>query len=205
MKIIANHKHVPFGPYVAKMNPDPDFCKRLLELGKTLTTKHNKHLAGAIEHEYSYDLKKDSWIEEEFKVCVNTWIMGFKSFSGDVDFNPKYKFDTLWINFQKAGEYNPVHTHPNCNLSMILFLEVPKEMIEEKHPTKGAPPGYTGFLYGEDTYGFITHRIIKPETGCLYMFPSNLRHYVSHFNSKVTRISASGNIMFLDTLPNEKS
>ena len=196
MKIIANHTHIPFGPYVAKMNADPNFCKRLLRLGKTLTTKHNEHLAGAIEHEYSYDLKKDSWIEEEFKVCVNTWITGFKAFAGDVDFNPKYKLDTLWINFQKAKEYNPVHTHPNCSVSMILFLEIPKEMIEEPQAPRAIPPGYTGFLYGEDVGGFITHRLIKPENNMLYMFPSNLRHYVAHFNSKVTRTSVSGNIKF---------
>ena len=197
MKIIADHKHVPFGPYVAKMNVDPDFCRRLLEEGKTLTQKHTKYLAGNIDHEYLYDLKKHPWIKEGFKICVDTWHAGFQSFSGDVNFSPKYKLDPLWINFQKAGEYNPVHTHPNCNLSFILFLGVPKEMIEEDLPTKGAPPGYTGFLYGEDAHGFITHRIVKPETGVLLMFPSNLRHYVSHFNSKVTRTSVSGNVTFL--------
>ena len=196
MKIITNHKHVPFGPYVAKMNPDSDFCKRLLELGKTLTTRHNKYLAGAIEHEYSYDLKKHPWIEEGFKVCVNTWITGFRSFCGDMKFDPKYKLEPLWINFQKAGEYNPVHTHPHCDLSMILFLEIPKEMLDETRPARGAPPGSTGLLYGEDAPGFITHRLIKPEKNVLYMFPSNLRHYVAHFNSKVTRTSVSGNITF---------
>ena len=205
MKIIANHKHVPFGPYVAKMDPDPDFCKRLLELGKTLTTKHNKHLAGALEYEYSYDLKKDSWIEEGFEICINTWISGFRAFSGDTKLNPQYKLEPLWINFQKAKEYNPVHTDPGCNLSFVLFLEVHKEMLEEKRIIRGAPPGYTGFLYGEDNYGFITHRIIEPQENVLYMFPSHLRHYVAHFNSKVTRTSVSGNIKFTDTPPNEKS
>ena len=196
MKIIANHKHVPFGPYVAKMNPDPDFCRRVLEEGKTLTKKHTKYLAGNIDQEYIYDLKKHPWLEEGFKICVDTWIEGFKSFSGDVDFNPEYKLQPLWINFQKAREYNPIHIHPNCNLSFILFLEVPKEMMEEPHTTKGSPPGYTGFMYGEDAHGFITHRIVKPEKNVLYMFPSNLRHYVAHFNSNVTRVSVSGNIIF---------
>jgi hypothetical protein len=196
MKIIPDHKHIPFGPYVGKMKVDPDFCKRLLELGKTLTKRHNEYLAGNIYHEYVYDLKKHRWLEEEFEICVNTWIAGFRQFSGDVKFDPKYKLHPLWINFQKAGEYNPVHTHPNCNLSFILFLEIPKEMLEEKPTSKGAPPGHTGFLYGEDIYGVITHRIVKPEEGTLYMFPSNLRHYVSHFNSKVTRTSVSGNVTF---------
>ena len=197
MKILADYQHVPFGPYVAKMNTDPDFCKRLLEMGKTLTTRHNEYLAGSIEEEYVFDLKKHPWIEEEFEVCINTWVDGFRQFSGDRKFQPEFKLKPLWINFQKSGEYNPIHTHPNCNLSFILFLEVPTEMLEEKRTTKGAPPGHTGFLYGEDAHGFITHRIIRPEENVLYMFPSNLRHYVSHFNSKVTRTSVSGNVTFL--------
>ena len=196
MKIRPNHKHIPFGPYLSQMFVDDDFCKRLLKVGKTLTKKHTQYLAGSIEEEYVFDLKKDPWIEEEFKVGVDAWLSGFRQFSGDHKFLPTYKLHPLWINFQKAGEYNPIHTHPNCNISFILFLEVPKEMLAEKRVTKGAPPGFTGFLYGEDVYGVITHRIIKPEENVLYMFPSNLRHYVAHFTSKVTRTSVSGNVIF---------
>ena len=197
MKIIGEPQHVPFGPFLAKMHIDADFCTRLLKVGKTLIKKHNPYLAGNIHHEYAFDLKKDAWIKEEFKVAVNTWLTGFKQFSGDHQFRPTYRLHPLWINFQKPGEYNPIHTHPNCNLSMILFLEIPNEILEEKHITKGTPPGHTGFIYGEDTPGgFITHQIIRPEANVLYMFPSGLRHYVSHFNSKVTRTSVSGNIMF---------
>ena len=197
MKIIADSKHIPFGPCLAKMNVDPAFCQRVLKLGKTLTKNHNQYLAGNIEHEYLYDLKEHPWINEGFKICIDTWISGFRSFSADFPFNPKYRVDSLWINFQKSGEYNPIHTHPNCDLSFILFLEIPKEMLKEKPSPQTAPPGYTGFMYGEDASGFITHRIVKPQEGVLLMFPSNLRHYVSHFNSKVTRISVSGNVTFL--------
>ena len=194
---ITDHKHIPFGPYVAKMTLDPGFCKRLLATGKTLTKSHAEYLAGSIEHEYVFDLKKDTWIEEEFDACVGTWLKGYRQFSGDRNFNPQFKLHPLWINFQKAKEYNPIHSHPGCNLSFVLYLEVPKEMLAEARATTGAAPGHTGFMYGEDAYGFITHRIVKPSEGTLLMFPSNLRHYVSHFDSpNVTRTSVSGNITF---------
>ena len=195
--IITDHKHIPFGPYVAKMTLDPGFCKRLLETGKTLTKSHTAYLAGSIEHEYVFDLKKDAWIEEEFGACVKAWLQGYRQFSGARNFNPEFKLHPLWINFQKAKEYNPIHSHPGCNLSFVLYLEVPKEMLAEARATTGAAPGHTGFMYGEDAYGFITHRIVKPSEGTLLMFPSNLRHYVSHFDSpNVTRTSVSGNITF---------
>ena len=196
MKILNEHQHIPFGPYLSSMRVDSNFCTRLLKEGRTLTKKNNENLAANIEQEYLYDLEKDLWIKEEFNLFINTYIHGFKQFSGNLKFNPTYKLNRLWINFQKAGEYNPVHTHPNCHVSFILFLEIPKEMLEEKQIIQGAPPGHTGFLCGEETYGFLTHRIIKPEAGLLLMFPNNLKHYVSHFNSKVTRISVSGNINF---------
>jgi len=183
MKIRPDHKHIPFGPYLSKMFVDDDFCKRLLKVGKTLA--NTSQCFSPME----FNLKKDPWIEEEFKVGV---------------FQPTYKLKSLWINFQKAGEYIPIHTHHNCDISFILFLEVPKEMLAEKRVTKGLPPGFTGFLYGEDVH---SHRkseqgkiefdlIIKPEENVLYMFPSNLRHCVARFNSKVTRMSVTGNIIF---------
>ena len=199
MKIINNHQYIPFGPYLAQMEVDPEFCKRLLEVGKTLTKKHSKYLAGNIEHEYLYDLEKHPWIEEEFKICINTWISGFRHFSGDHNFAPQFKLDPLWINFQKAGEYNPVHLHAGCHLSFVLYLEVPEEMLKEKQESTGIPPGYTGFMYGEHADLNVAARLVKPNAGTLVMFPSNLKHHVSHFNSKVTRTSVSGNITFTVT------
>ena len=195
--IITDHKHIPFGPYLAKMTLDAGFCKRLLETGKTLTKSHAEYLAGSIEHEYVFDLNKDKWIEEEFDACVGAWLKGYRQFSGDRNFNPQFKLHPLWINFQKAKEYNPIHSHPGCNLSFILYLEVPDAMLKEPRATTGAAPGHTGFMYGEDAYGFITHRIVRPSERTLLMFPSNLRHYVSHFDSpNVTRTSVSGNVTF---------
>jgi len=196
MNDLPRHKHIPFGPYLSEMEVDPNFCTRLLEVGKTLTKRFNQHLAGNIYHEYLYDLKKHLWIEEEFKVLINNYIDGYKLFSGNLKFQPTYKLSHLWINFQKSGEYNPIHAHLGCNLSFILFLEIPKEILEEKLTANGIPPGHTGFYYGETTSGCISHQVIRPKAGLLLMFPSTLRHYVQHFNSKVTRISVSGNIGF---------
>jgi len=205
MKILKEHQHVTFGPYVAQMKPDPDFCKRLLETGKTLTKPYNDHLAGQIEKELQFDLKKDLWIAKELETYTNTWIDGYKRFSGDASFNPLYKLDSLWINFQKAGEYNPAHVHTGCTLSFIIYLEVPQEMLDEwKTPlkTRGTPPGCTMFTYGEDQNGVVTQRLIKPSKDILLMFPASLRHAVPHFSSKnVTRTTVSGNITFQTNLP----
>ena len=205
MKIINDHRYIPFGPYLAEMEVDPEFCRRLLEVGKTLTKKYTAHLAGELEHEYIYDLEKHPWIEEEFKVCVNTWLSGFRQFTGDPNFDAQSKLSHLWINFQKAGEYNPIHLHPGCELSFVLYLEVPEEMLKEKKTSRGIPAGYTAFLYGEHADLHVVNRVVKPKEGTLVMFPSNLKHHASHFNSKVTRTSVSGNIKFTHTKESMKT
>lgn len=197
MNILPEHHHIPFGPYLAKMKVDLDFCKRLLKAGKKSTVSHHASLAGQIQHEYVYDLGKHPWIEEEFKIYINTWIDGFRKFSENPDYDPKYKLTQMWVNFQKSKEYNPIHVHTRCDLSFVLFLTVPQKMLKEKRTSNGDPAGHTVFIYGEDSRGVRTHRIVKPEVGTLLMFPSRLRHHVPHFNSKVTRVTVSGNVSFV--------
>jgi len=213
MKIISNHEYISFGPYLAKMDVDLEFCTRLLKLGKTLTkmkqlidpTTKQAQDAENMKVAYLYDLEKNPWIEEEVKVWVNTWIGGYKQFSENPNFELKFKLNSLWINVQNAGEYNPVHIHPGSTLSFVLYLEVPEEMLKEKGDTRGISPGYTGFMYGEhsDFFWGVSHRSIRPKVGGLLIFPSNLRHYASHFNSKVIRTSVSGNITFTSIMNQE--
>ena len=31
----------------------------------------------------------------------------------------------------KKGEFNPIHIHENCNLSSVVYLEVPNKIKEE--------------------------------------------------------------------------
>ena len=61
----------------------------------------------------------------------------------------------------------------------------------------GPKPGETGFLHGEDNWSVVSEQHISPRVNTLMIFPSTLRHQVIHFDSKVTRISVSGNIKFI--------
>ena len=193
------HRYYLFGPYLAQMPVDPSYCDRLLKVGKKLKTSYQKSLAGQIEHEYLYDLQKDPWIFDEFKIYINTWIEGYKKFSNKANFNPKYQLTQMWINRMRAKEYNPIHVHTNCALSFVLWLEVPQQIIKEakKNETNAANPGTTCFLYGEDKGNVISEKRFVPKINTLVMFPGDLRHHVMHFNSKVTRTSVAGNIKFI--------
>jgi len=197
--IIPKHKYFFFGPYLTEMEVNPEYCQRLLKTGRTLKKSYRNHLAGQIDQEYNFDLQKDPWIVKDFEIYINSWIDGFRNFTRGTQFNPTYEVHDFWINFQKSKEYNPLHIHMNCDLSFILWLQVPQKMLNEgkKNITSAANPGSTTFVYGEPRWDVITEKICTPKKNTLMMFPANLRHHVMHFNSKVTRISVSGNIKFV--------
>ena len=197
--VLREHKYHNFGPYLAEMAANPDYCVRLLKLGKKLKKSHRENLAGQIHHEYVYPLETEPWIFNEFQIYINTWIEGWKKFSGTPNFNPKYQLVQMWINRMKAKEYNPVHVHTHCDLSFVLWLEVSQRMLDEgkKNKTNAANPGQTCFLYGEDKWSTVTEKHFDPQVNTLMIFPSDLRHCVMHFNSKVTRTSVAGNIKFV--------
>ena len=197
--VLREHKYHQFGPYLAEMPVNADYCARLLKLGKKLKKSHRSKLAGQIHHEYIYPIETESWIFNDFKIYINTWIEGWKKFSNKPPFNPKYQMTQMWINRMRAKEYNPIHVHTNCELSFVLFLEVPQRMLDEakKNETNAGNPGDTCFLHGEDSWGVITEKRFAPRLNHLLIFPANLRHQVMHFNSKVIRTSVAGNIKFV--------
>ena len=199
--VLQQHKYHQFGPYLAEMPVDLNYCTKLLKLGKKLKKSHRTNLAGQIEHEYLYPIETEPWIFNEFQIYINTWIDGWKKFSSRLDFNPRYQLAQMWINRMKPKEYNPIHIHTHCDLSFVLFLEVPQRMINEakRKPLTnvGAKPGDLCFIYGEEAWGSLTEKRFAPRVNTLLMFPATLRHQVIHFNSKVTRTSVAGNVKFV--------
>ena len=107
------------------------------------------------------------------------------------------KYDDLWINYMKSGDFNPLHTHGG-DYSFVLFLDVPKKLVKEQEDYEGtsAKPGALMFEYTQQARPrwATTGSIVKPQSGDFYMFPAMLQHWVCPFKSKVTRVSVSGNL-----------
>ena len=194
---MLGHKFYYWGPYVAEIKVDPDYCKRLWATGKKLTRSHVKNLAGQIKDERLFDLQKEPWIANELETYINTWVQAFKNYANKELFKPTgYNQNTMWINFTKPYEYNPVHYHNECDLSFVIYIKIPKQILKEKHTTKASPPGFTTFHYGEEHWSTLNSKIVLPEENTIIIFPSNLRHEVVHYTSKVCRVTAAGNISF---------
>ena len=111
------------------------------------------------------------------------------------DKKPEYVISALWINYQKANEFNPPHDHDG-KLSFVTYLSIPKELKKEHaaYVGKSCGPGGIQFIYGNGPRDCITYQSFFPEENDMFIFPAWLKHWVAPFKSDCTRISVSGNI-----------
>ena len=197
-----------FGPLLFQSKIDKDFVTLLLKKGKGSQKESNdarKQLAGVIDNQYNFD-DWDDWFAPKFDPYVNAYIDVLQDYMpGKANpFNksglPKsWYLDALWINYQRALEYNPIHMHSG-DISFVIYLKIPKEIRKEGEvmgPTRNTSyPGTINFMYGHKMKFCLTEFVKLPEVGELFIFPAWLPHYVHAFKSDVERISVSGNITF---------
>ena len=103
----------------------------------------------------------------------------------------KITIHQAWYIRSFAGDYNPIHTHNDCDLTCVGFLKAPdlsKERKKGEGEVEGFHRGSNGALqllsnsgsnkeafFENDEIGFV------PKVGNWYLFPANLRHGVYPF------------------------
>jgi len=192
-----NYSH--WGPFLFKFKIDEEFKKLILEEGTKVrgqeSESYNSKLAGHLNEQFKLP---ETRFRDQFKWFLEAYCIGYNKWRGEGNMKPKAQLLSLWINYMKAGDFNPPHDH-SADLSFVIFPQVPKELTEENKKFKGTlqGPGGISFMWGDS----INHMAISlvhqmPEEGDLFIFPAGLRHWVFPFKSKVERISVSGNILF---------
>ena len=196
----------PFwGPLLIESSIDREFVDLLLEKGRSAKLDARKDLAGKIEKEFYYK-NFEEWFVPRFNPYVSMYFenlvqyspraMSKKFFENDSELN-YWSLDFLWINYQRANEYNPPHSHAG-HLSFVIYLQIPEELLNEHEETKDSTnsngAGVINFQYGESLPFNITGYSLLPSEGDVLIFPSWLTHHVYGFKSDVERISVSGNL-----------
>jgi hypothetical protein len=104
----------------------------------------------------------------------------------------------LWLNVQRAGDYNPVHTHGG-SFSGVLFLQVPPQI---------GPDRFDGQLcfHGPEEWHIQSFRTgmahyVLPVPGDLYVFPAWQPHSVSPFRGEGERWSIAFNVVAVPGAP----
>ena len=100
----------------------------------------------------------------------------------------------LWINFQQAGDYNPLHDHTGL-FSFVIFGDIDEDIFTEGVPVTNAnSAGQIVFHYGEKISQLQMNSFgLKPYKGLMLVFPAALEHMVGSYWKDFERISISGN------------
>ena len=109
--------------------------------------------------------------------------------------------NSIWININKKGDYNILHTHPTTDLAGVLWIKVPAGAGNIEF---NSPFYHTYFhemsCYNDDfrkKWGMQTCCKYESVAGKMFVFPSSLYHRVEASQSNQDRISASFNINLL--------
>ncbi len=115
--------------------------------------------------------------------------------------------DAMWVNFQRKGEFLPIHNHAGI-YSFVIWIKIPYNLSDEQAHEKSRYCSTIGhnlsgkfqFIY-TDSIGRIQTKNIpvdKNSENKVLIFPSNMYHAVYPFHtSDEDRISVSGNFKLL--------
>jgi hypothetical protein len=155
---------------------------------------NNTLLAGNINREYGL-VDCYNYAEQMLLPYMDDYSSGFSYYKGR-----QFKLNSLWVNYQRKHEFNPMHTHTGV-LSFVMWIKIPFTNEEEAKMAPGRysnmfSPGNFQFVF-TDTIGTVTKHLIpadKTYENTLVVFPSMLNHQVHPFySSNDYRISVSGN------------
>ena len=185
-----------WGPCVIKLKIIDEFKKLLLEEGKKSKIDFKDKLAGIIEDEKGFNEEAKKQAVPYMSQYLGIYDQMYQKYVlKPYDKKPEYILSALWINYQKANEFNPPHDHDG-KLSFVTYLSIPEELKKEhkEYVGKSCGPGGIQFIYGDGPRDCVTYQSFFPEEGDMFIFPAWLKHWVAPFKSDCVRISVSGNI-----------
>ena len=185
-----------WGPCVIRLKINDNFKKLLLDEGEKSKLDFTDKLAGILDKEIGYSEESKTKIIPSMSEALGIYDQAYQKYTmKPYDKKPEYLLTALWINYQKANDFNPPHDHDG-KLSFVTYLSIPEELKKENaaYTGKSCGPGGIQFLYGNGPRDCVTIYSIFPEENDMFIFPAWLKHWVAPYKSDVTRISVSGNV-----------
>jgi hypothetical protein len=191
----------PFSPPIFQTEVDSNFTNQLIVEGRKLTKEEddwNYQLAGNLKYGRSYRFKESFKLRSEtyLKIYVKRFCDGIDKLYGNSLMTDKItplKLDELWINFSQKHDFNPPHAHSGV-LSFVIFCKVPPEIFKTQADSNNQSAGKITFSYGENITSLMGNDYpIEPYENLMFIFPAQLKHYVSPYWVDAERISVSGN------------
>ena len=202
----TNSEHLlkPFGPTVGYFKMPDELLDVLNNSIEKKLHDFSDHLVGKVSQELKFDSELEdlslSMLKNFVKKYVNFTIIQNTLGRNNLDINKEFNVKVVdgWFVRQFAGEYNPLHVHPNSQMSCVGYLALPdniekewEEDYKDHHPCNG----HIEFSSGDPVSLFTLSSFrVKPQIGDFYIFPGHLKHCVYPFMTEGERRSFSINM-----------
>jgi len=160
---------------------------------------------------------KNNWFYETVikklteRLFYRNWDNYYKYHIEKEEPSPEFRLESLWVNYQKQHEFNPMHDHSSL-YSFVVFMKIPthwKEQHDIPSSKFSAEPQASNFVFiSPNTRGSklstlaLSLRLGPEDEGKLVFFPSELKHQVYPFyGTEEERITISGNVQIGKLLP----
>jgi uncharacterized protein (TIGR02466 family) len=128
------------------------------------------------------NLKKLKEIIEESVLIYTNKILGMKN-------NLKFKITNSWVNKHKENDYIPEHSHSNCLISGVLYLQTNPDSGDFLIKNLNSFSNLIVPDFENTTIFNLSHFRIKPENNMIVLFPSHLIHMAEKNKSPMDRYS----------------
>jgi hypothetical protein len=200
-----------------------DYLWERIDIAKKKKYCHKKELAGHISQSYKLDDPQNLVVQNLYKIVndpgsnpkmfefINSEVKRVNERANIKECILEPQLDNIWVNFQKKGEFQPLHAHGGM-FSFVIWMEIPYHYEDEsklsftKSSSSGSTCGNFSFAISDGTNRTVRDIFIELSPGfngyCCF-FPSDLSHQVYPFyTSDKDRISISGNISYHTKEPN---
>ena len=165
---------------------------------------NKSRLAGNI-HESNILIDENNWFYENTLIpLIQQYANEFGNVGETIPVNQfhSYCLNSFWVNYQKQGEFNPLHDH-NGVYSFVVWMKIPTRHFEQNNNPISINSNTHRISTFEmiylNTLGKVSEFVyeMNPEIeGTMVFFPSKMMHQVYPFyNCEEDRISISGNIL----------
>ena len=191
---------------IYKFKLDDVIFSKLKHWIKDKSETYNEKLAGNIRDEFGLDKYKKEF--EPYIINVVKNIEPLRTYFLELDVlwpnDQPLVLKSLWVNFQKKYEFNPIHKHGGL-FSFIIFIQIPYTSEEQSAAAPGNKSnddvaGKLSFVYPDgNNKGGISTQVVdadKSWEGTGLIFKAHLRHCVYPFYTEGERITISGNLYF---------
>ena len=145
-------------------------------------------------HSQNFELTDEDSIQKKFATIIQPYILNvFQNYGWKTE-NKNIRIKAMWAIINKDGDFNVLHTHPNCYLSAAYYVKAQEKCgrFQVENPNIAKRHSYPA-VKGKNELNLEVAGIDISE-GDLLIFPGYLPHKVVKNESGIDRIVISFNV-----------